>query len=72
MLVLCIFPFGSNAFLEQVVVGFYGEIRAGGDVVLLEKSVYEVTELRSEDGKFACNLRRLPRILRHCRKTLPL
>ena len=37
MFVLRIFPLRSHAFLEQVVVGLDGEIRAGGYVVLFEK-----------------------------------
>lgn len=35
MLVLGIFPFGSYALLEEVVVGFEAEFGGGGDVVLV-------------------------------------
>jgi hypothetical protein len=34
MLVLDVFPFWSDAFLEEVVVGFEGELGDGSDVVL--------------------------------------
>jgi len=34
VLVLGVFPFGADAFLEKVVVGFEGEFGGGGDVVL--------------------------------------
>lgn len=39
--VLGIFPFGANALLEEVVVGFEGELGDGSDVVL---------EIRSEQS----------------------
>lgn len=32
--VLGVFPFGADAFLEEVVVGFEGEFGDGGDVIL--------------------------------------
>ena len=32
--VLGVFPFGADAFLEEVVIGFEGEFGDGGDVVL--------------------------------------
>jgi hypothetical protein len=35
VLVLGIFPFGSYALLEEVVVGFEAEFGGGGDVVLV-------------------------------------
>lgn len=35
MLVLWVFPFRSYAFLEEVIVGFYGEVGDFGDVVLI-------------------------------------
>ena len=34
--VLLILPFGSNAFLEEVVVGFKGKFGGGSDVILEE------------------------------------
>jgi len=34
VLVLRVFPFGADAFLEEVVVGLKGEFGDGGDVVL--------------------------------------
>lgn len=34
VLVLRVFPFGAHAFLEEVVVGFLGELGGGRDVVL--------------------------------------
>lgn len=34
VLVLVVFPFRPDAALEEVVVGFQGELGAGGDVVL--------------------------------------
>ncbi len=34
VLVLCVFPLGSHALLEEVVVGLERELRCGGDVVL--------------------------------------
>ena len=34
VLVLRVFPFGTNALFEEVVVGFQGEFGGGGDIVL--------------------------------------
>lgn len=34
VLVLGIFPLGADALLEEVVIGFEGELRYGSDVVL--------------------------------------
>jgi hypothetical protein len=36
VLVLRIFPFGTDAAFEEVVVGFLGELRGRGDVVLVK------------------------------------
>lgn len=37
VLVLCVFPFGPDAFLEEVVVGFEAEFGGWCDVVLNER-----------------------------------
>jgi len=34
MLILWIFPFWADAFLEEMVVGFLGKVGGWGDVVL--------------------------------------
>jgi hypothetical protein len=48
VLVLRIFPFGADAAFEEVVVGFLGELRGGGDVVLVRELVGHERERESD------------------------
>lgn len=65
VLVLRVFPLGSHATLEEVVVGLLGELRGGSNVVLFRARQCECLFSWQFGGR-SRDLRRYPRTLRRC------